>query len=72
LFGSFLIQPVKGDALSIDVPEFDVNRAELEAFASAASGGAVYPISHQQMIHGVAVTEAIVSSARSGRVEVVA
>jgi predicted dehydrogenase len=72
LFGSYLIQPVKGDALSIDVPEFDVNRAELEAFASAASGGPVYPVSHRQMIHGVAVTEAIVSSARSGRVEVVA
>ncbi len=72
LFGSYVIQPVKGDAASIEVPEFDVNRAELEAFARAAAGGAAYPVSHPQMIHGVAVTEAIVSSARSGRVEVVA
>ncbi len=72
LFGSYIIQPVKGDAISVDVPEFDVNRAELEAFARAAAGGPTYPISLQQMIHGAAVTEAIVASARSGRVEVVA
>jgi predicted dehydrogenase len=72
LFGSYLIQPVKGDAESIEVPIFDVNRAELEAFAVAANGGASFPISHQQMVHGAAVTEAVLSSARSGRVETVA
>ena len=72
LFGSYMIQPVKGDAQSIDVPAFDVNRAELEAFATAAAGGAPFPISHQQMIHGVAVTEAILTSARSSQVETVA
>jgi predicted dehydrogenase len=72
LFGSYLIQPVKGDAESMEVPVYDVNRAELEAFAQAASGGASYPISYQQMIHGAAVTEAVLSSARSGRVEIVA
>jgi predicted dehydrogenase len=72
LFGSYLIQPVKGDAQSIEVPVFDVNRAELEAFAAAAAGGPDYPISHQQMVHGVAVTEAVLSSARSSRVETVA
>lgn len=72
LFGSYLIQPVKGDPISIDVPEFDVNRAELEAFAGAAAGGPGYPITHRQMSHGVAVTEAILASARSGRIAVVA
>jgi len=72
LFGSYVIQPIKGDPQSIDVPAFDVNRAELEAFAAAAAGGAPFPISHQQMIHGVAVTEAILASARSSRVESVA
>ena len=72
LFGSYLIQPVKGDAQSVEVPVYDVNRAELEAFAVAASGGASYPISHQQMVHGAAVTEAVLSSAHSGRVEAVA
>ena len=38
-------------------------------FAQAASGGAAYPIPVDEMIHGVAVTEAIVRSAASGRVE---
>jgi predicted dehydrogenase len=66
LFGSYVIQPIKGEAESFDVPVFDVNRAELEAFAVAAQGGARYPISLGQMLHGAAVTEAIVSSARSG------
>lgn len=72
LFGSYLIQPVKGDVQSIDVPAFDVNRAELEAFALAAAGGARFPISHHQMIHGAAVTEAILASAGTSRVETVA
>jgi predicted dehydrogenase len=72
LFGSYLIQPVKGSAESLEVPLFDVNRAELEAFALAASGGPDYPISHQQMVHGAAVTEAILLSARSSQVESVA
>jgi predicted dehydrogenase len=71
LFGSYVIQPIKGDALSLDVPVFDVNRAELEAFATAAQGGASYPISLHQMAHGAAVTGAIITSARSGHTEVV-
>jgi len=72
LFGSYLLQPLKGEAQSIDVPMFDVNRAELEAFAAAAAGGPPYPISHHQMIHGVAATEAVLASAGSGQVERVA
>jgi predicted dehydrogenase len=72
LFGSYLLQPIKGDAAALEVPEFDVNRAELEAFAAAAAGAQPYPISHEQMVHGVAATEAIVRSARSGRQEIVA
>lgn len=72
LFGTYIIQPVKGDAVAIDVPAFDVNKAELEAFALAAKGGAPYPISHAQMIHGVAVTDAIIASAISNQLEHVA
>jgi predicted dehydrogenase len=71
LFGSYVIQPIKGQAIALDVPVFDVNRAELEAFAVAAEGGAAFPISLQQMLHGAAATEAIISSAISGRAEVV-
>lgn len=69
LFGSYMIQPVKGETQWIDVPEFDVNKAELEAFAKAAQGGAPYPIPAAEMIAGVAATDAIVASARSGRME---
>jgi predicted dehydrogenase len=72
LFGSYVIQPVKGDAEVMDVPVFDVNRAELEAFAIACAGGPRFPISHQQMVHGSAVTGAIVASSRSGQVEHIA
>lgn len=72
LFGAYVVQPVKGDASAIDVPVFDVNKAELEAFAQAAAGGAPYPISDEQMIHGVAVTDAIIASARSGALQHVA
>jgi predicted dehydrogenase len=71
LFGSYVIQPIKGEAISVDVPVYDVNRAELEAFAAAAQGGTQYPITHHDMHHGAAVTEAIIASARSGRVEAV-
>jgi hypothetical protein len=44
-------------------------RVTLEAFAAAAEGGAPYPIMLDEMIHGSAVTEAIVRSAASGKVE---
>ena len=71
LFGSYLIQPVKGEAQWIDVPEFDVNAAELEAFAAAAAGGAPYAVSPAEMVQGVAATDAVVASARSGRNEAV-
>ena len=39
------------------------------AFARAAQGGPAYPIPTDEMIHGVAVTEAIVRSAASEKVE---
>lgn len=72
LFGSYLLQPIKGDAQALEVPAFDVNRAELDAFATAAQGGAPFPIPPEQMLHGVAVTEAVLASARSGKYESVA
>jgi predicted dehydrogenase len=65
LFGSYVIQPVKGEGEAIEVPEFDLNRAELEAFASAAQGGQRFPIRTAEMAHVVAATEAIVESART-------
>jgi hypothetical protein len=50
----------------------DISRVALEAFAKAAAGGPAYPIPLDQVIHGVAATEAIIRSAGSGKVEPVA
>jgi predicted dehydrogenase len=49
-----------------DFAGFDTISAELEAFADAASGGAPYPVTPEQAIHGCAVIEAIVKSAETG------
>ena len=72
LFGACKFQPVKGEAQVWQAEALDVSRAALEAFAKAADGGPAYPISFDQMIHGAAVTEAIVKSAASEKVEHVA
>jgi len=69
LFGSCKFQPIKGPAEVWEAERLDVTRAALEAFARAASGGAAYPIPADEMIHGVAVTEAVVRAAASGKVE---
>jgi len=49
---------------------FDIERAELDAFAIAAGGGTPYPISHADMIHGVAALEAVILSAERDGAEV--
>jgi predicted dehydrogenase len=69
LFGTCKFQPVKGEAEIWEAERYDVGRASLEAFATAASGGPDYPMPLDQMIHGAAVTEAVVRSAASGEVE---
>lgn len=45
---------------------FDMIRAELEAFAAAVAGEALFPITPDQMVHAVAVLEAAVRSTASG------
>ena len=69
LFGTCRFQPAKGPAQTWEAAKLDVTRASLEAFAAAAQGGPAYPIPVDQMVHGVAVTEAVVRSAESGKVE---
>jgi predicted dehydrogenase len=69
LFSTCKFQPVKGEAEVWEAERYDVARAALEAFATAANGGPDYPIPVDQMIHGAAVTEAIVQSAGSGAAE---
>jgi predicted dehydrogenase len=71
LFGTCKFQPAKGPAQTWEAEKLDVTRASLEAFAVAAQGGTPYGIPLDEMVHGVAVTEAVVRSAATGRVEAV-
>jgi predicted dehydrogenase len=72
LFGTCKFQPAKGEAQVWEAARHDVTRACLEAFATAASGGAPFLIPTEEMVHGASVTEAVVRSAGSGQVEKVA
>src|SRR5688572_18532346 len=69
LFGTCKFQPIKGPADVWEAERLDVTRASLEAFAAAASGGTPYLIPTREMVHGAAVTEAVVKSAASGEPE---
>jgi predicted dehydrogenase len=71
LFGTCKFQPLKGPAEVWDAERHDVTRAALEAFAIACGGGPPFPITTEEMVHGAAVTEAVVRSAASGKVEAV-
>jgi predicted dehydrogenase len=71
LFSTGKWQPVKGPAEVWEAARLDVTRACLEAFGTAASGGPPFLIPTREMIHGAAVTEAVVKSAASGRMETV-
>jgi predicted dehydrogenase len=72
LFGTCKFQPIKGPAETWEAARLDVTRACLDAFATAASGGTPYLIPTREMVHGAAVTEAVVKSAASRHVEKVA
>jgi predicted dehydrogenase len=52
-----------------DYPQGSTERAELEAFAEAIEGGTPYACPPDDAVHGVAVLDAIVKSARSGQRE---
>src|SRR5579864_6481687 len=60
LFGACKLQPVKGEAQLWHAERVDVSRVTLEACAKAAEGGPAFPIPLGQMVHGAAVTEAII------------
>jgi predicted dehydrogenase len=69
LFGTCKFQPAKGAPEVWQAETMDVGRVALEAFAKAASGGPAFPIPVEQMIHGAAVTEAVIRSAGSSQFE---
>ena len=66
LFGTCTHKPLKGPAETWQAEGFDVSREALESFARAASGGAAFPISTEEIIHVSAVTGAIIKSAETG------
>lgn len=68
LFSTCTFKPVKGPAEVWSAAEFDVVEAALEAFAIAAEGGKPYLITPEEMVHGSAVTEAVVKSAAAHQV----
>jgi predicted dehydrogenase len=68
LFGRCTFQPIKGPAEVWEAARLDVTRACLDAFARAASGGPAFPIPLDQMVHGAAVTEAVVRSSAAGQI----
>jgi predicted dehydrogenase len=72
LFGNCKFQPVKGETETWQADRTDTTRVCLEDFARAASGGAPFMITPEQIIHGASVTETIIRSAGSGNVEKVA
>jgi hypothetical protein len=65
LFGLCKFQPIKGESEIWQAERRDVVRESLEAFARASTGQGAYPISLDEAVHGAAVTEAIVCSART-------
>ena len=56
-------------ATSVDYSGFNMMRAELLAFAHSVETGAPYPVPISEVLHGMAVLDAIVASARSNQPE---
>lgn len=55
---------IEGRVRRVEYPQVDIERAELEAFADAVAGVASYPVPVEEAVHGIAVMEAAVRSAR--------
>jgi predicted dehydrogenase len=63
----FSYQPVGGKVTDVGFPDFDAERAELEAFADAVAGVKPFPVPVDDAVHSVAVLEAINRSASQGK-----
>ena len=61
----FEARPLEGEVETIDFGPFDKERTELDAFATAISGGDAYPVPLDEAIHGIAVFDAVVRSAET-------
>ncbi len=68
-YNNYEFVPFEGDPEAIDYGDYNIEgdalAAELEAFADAIEGRAPYPIPHDQIVHVVAVLEAVIESAET-------
>lgn len=62
-----VVRPRGGEMDTLSFDPVDLVRANNEAFAEAVMGNAVYPISTDDMIHNVAILDAITTSIRENR-----
>ena len=69
---TFRFVPSSGPVQVRDSKGFGMLRRELEVFAASIEGKRPFPTPLDQILHGVAVFEAVVRSAASGRTEAVA
>lgn len=58
---------VPGKPEVIEHKGFNPVKAVMDAFAMAIQGETAYPVTHDQIVHGVAVFEAVVKSAKTGQ-----
>jgi len=65
LFGKCIFKPIAGPAVVWDAERLDVTKVTLEAFARAARGKEKFLIPLDEMVHGAAVTEAIIRSSET-------
>ena len=63
---TMLVRPRNGEPEDIKFDAFDMEHAELEAFADAIAGTASYPVPIAEVIHTTSVMRAIIDSAEQG------
>ena len=68
LFGKCIFKPIAGPAVVWEAERLDVTKVTLEAFARAAAGKEQFLIPLDEMVHGAAVTEAIIKSAEQHKI----
>lgn len=60
------VRLLDGDNTREDFSGFDMERAELEAFADTLTDGTPYPVPLEDAIHGIAILEAVVEASKTG------
>lgn len=66
-FEDFEWVPREGDIETENMPGFNTLKAQLEAFSDSISTGQPFPVSKEDIIHGISVLEASVKSASTGQ-----